>query len=77
MQTESAIIGLRDLRENIEKYSQKISQGASFTVVRRSKPLFKIVPPFEKSDESRWEEVIDLTKIKRGGVDIDELISRL
>ncbi len=77
MQNNSAIIGLRDLRENIEKYSQKITQGNSFLVVRRSKPLFKLVPPFEGQEEARWEEVVDFTKIKRGGVNIDEIISRL
>jgi len=77
MQSDSTIVGLRDLRENVEKYSQRITQGDSFIVVRRSKPLFKIVSPFEKHEDDQWEEIIDFTKIKKGGVNIDELISRL
>lgn len=27
--------------------------------------------------EELWEEVIDFTKIERGGVDIDEILKRL
>ncbi len=71
------IIGLRDLRENLKSYSEKIAQGNSFMVVKRSKPIFKIIPPFSGKQEEKWEEAIDFTKIKKGGVEIDELIARL
>ena len=54
------IIGLRDLRENMDKYVAQINKGRSFTVVRRSRPVFKIVPPSE--DTEKWETVIDFTK---------------
>ncbi len=30
-----------------------------------------------KSFDSRWEEVINFTKIKKGGVDIDKLLSAM
>lgn len=66
-------IGLKDLRTRVDYYSKKIRRGASFVVMRRSRPLFKIGPT---ADES-WEEVIDFTKIKKGGVDIASLLSRL
>ncbi|MBU6142297.1 hypothetical protein KGO95_04300 [Patescibacteria group bacterium] len=68
------IIGLKELRENVEQYASAVKSGKSFTVVRKSKPLFKISPV---GDDEHWEEVIDLTKIKKGGVDIKDLISRL
>ncbi len=69
------IIGLKELRENVERYASAIKSGKSFTVVRKSKPLFKISPV--SGDDEHWEEVIDFTKIKKGGVDIKDLISRL
>jgi len=30
-----------------------------------------------KEDEERWEKIIDFTKIKKGGVSIDEILKRL
>ncbi len=68
------IIGLKELRENMEHYAQKVKSGVSFVVVRRSRPLFKIAPVTE---DEEWEEVIDFTKIKKGGVSAKELLSRL
>ena len=68
------IINLKELRINMPKYAKKVAKGNSFVVFKRSKPLFKICPV--KNDE-RWEEVVDFTKIKKGGVDIDDVISRL
>ncbi len=69
------IIGLKELRQNTEVYIKAIEQkGDSFVVVRRSKPIFKISP---STDEDHWETVIDFTKIKKGGVEISELLSRL
>lgn len=69
------IIGLKDLRENLPAYAEKIEHGACFVVVKKSKPLFRICPVEE--DESLWEEVIDFTKIKKGGIAVEELLSRL
>ena len=67
------IIGLKELRENMEKYTKKIELGESFLVMKRSKALFKITP----ITDGDWEEVIDFTKIKKGGVNIKELLKRL
>jgi len=68
------IIGLKELRVNMSKYAKKIAKGASFIVFKRSKPLFKISPIVK---DEQWEEVVDFTKIKKGGVDIDDILSRL
>jgi prevent-host-death family protein len=69
------IIGLKELRENTAVYEKKVKQGESFLVVKRSKPIFKLVP-LSESDE-QWEEVVDFTKIKKGGVKIKDILSRL
>ena len=70
------IIGLKELRENLPVYEKKVSAGASFVVVKKSKPIFRICP-VECDEESLWETVIDFTKIKKGGVAIEDLLSRL
>ena len=64
---------LNDLRQNMESYIQKIRKGGSFVVYRRSEPVFRIGPAVEE----RWDEVIDFTKIQKGGVDIDAVLERL
>lgn len=69
------IVGLRELRENLPVYAEKVQRGSSFVVVKKSKPLFRITPYDE--DESFWEEVANFSKIKPGGVAINDLIQRL
>ena len=71
----SKIIGLKEFRENVSEYAKLVRKGTSFIVVRRSKPIFRISQPFE--EEEGWETVADLTKTKKGGIDADELLSRL
>ena len=67
------IINLKSLRENMQEYAQKVKKGHSFMVFKKSEPLFKISP----INEEYWEEVIDFTKIKKGGVNLKELLKRL
>ncbi|MBT4121478.1 type II toxin-antitoxin system prevent-host-death family antitoxin [bacterium] len=70
------IIGLKDLRQNMENYIRKIKKGEEFVVVKKSSPVFKIVP-LDFEDEGDWEEVIDFTKIKKGGVSVSEVLEKL
>jgi len=68
------IIGLKDLRLNMDKYIRRVKQEKEcFSVFKHSKPLFRICP----IEEDGWEEVVDFTRIKKGGVNIDDLLSRL
>ncbi|MFH1522920.1 MAG: hypothetical protein ABIE43_03835 [Patescibacteria group bacterium] len=68
------LVGLKELRQNITKYAEKVSQGSSFIILKKSKPLFKICPI---ENEEKWEVITDFTKIKKGGIDIDEVLARL
>ena len=67
------IVALKELRENMEKYANRVSCGDSFVVFKKSKPIFKISPV----NDGDWEQVIDFTKVKKGGVDIKDILSRL
>ena len=69
------IIGLRQLRENVEKYVSMVNKGKSFTVMKKSKPVFRIVPPDE--DDSMWETVVDFTEFYKKGIPARELLKRL
>jgi antitoxin (DNA-binding transcriptional repressor) of toxin-antitoxin stability system len=69
------IIGLKDLRENTDTYLAQVKKGQSFLVLRRSQPIFKMSPVDEA--EEVWERVIDFTKIKKGGVALEQVLSRL
>lgn len=68
------LIGLKDLRLNMEKYATAVKAGQSFIVLKQSKPLFKLTPI---NEDDNWEEAINFTKIKKGGVDIDALLAAL
>ena len=69
------ILGLKELRENMQKYASRIEKGESFIIVKKSKPLFKISSLDE--DIELWETVIDFTKIRKGGIPAKELLSKL
>jgi prevent-host-death family protein len=70
------IVGLRELRENVGKYAARVARGESFVVMRRSRPMFRIVPV---DDEEGWETVVDFTKIPKykGGIRAEELLKTL
>lgn len=68
------IVGLKELREDMETYISRVDKGESFTVVRRSKPIFQLAPV---DGESQWETVVDFTQFRKGGMPIDEVIARL
>ncbi len=66
------IVGLKELRQHVDKYATQVTKGLSFIVVKRSKPIFKISPV-----EEGWETVVDFTKIRKGGIPAKELLSAL
>ncbi len=72
--TKSNIVGLKELREDMETYIARVDKGESFTVVRRSRPVFKIAPVDE---ESGWETVVDFTQIDKKGVLAEEVLAAL
>lgn len=74
MEKDKTIIGVKELRYNLDNYIAQVQKGKSFTIVKRSKPVFNISPV---DSGEIWEEVVDFTKIKKGGVKIEEILSRI
>jgi prevent-host-death family protein len=68
------IIGVKELRENLDTYAQKVQRGHSFVVTRKSRPLFSIVPV---EAEEKWETVVDFTDIMKGGVSLERVLKAL
>ena len=54
------IVGLKELRENMDEYIDAVKRGEKVTVVRRSKPVFVLQHPDD--DEDQWETVVDFTE---------------
>ena len=72
---KTAIIGLKDLRENTEKYISRIERGQSFVVIKKSKPVFRLSPADD--EPGMWEPVIDFTSIHKDGVAAREALKEL
>jgi len=71
------IIGLRELRENTEKYISAVKRGRSFTILRRSKPVFRIIPVDAWGDEGSWESIADFRDIDSHGVSTRDVLKAL
>ena len=71
------MIALKEFRLNVSKYAQEVAAGKSFIILKQSKPIFRLTPIKDENHDERWEEVIDFTKVKKGGVDIDSLLAAL
>ncbi len=68
------LITIKELRQDLPSIINKVKRGGEFLVLKKSQPVFRLSSP--KADET-WETVIDFTKIKKGGIEINELIKAL
>jgi len=71
---KNSIVGLKELRENINTYIAEVRKGKSFIIIRKSKPIFKIVP---SELEDQWETVADFTRINKHGVSATTILKEL
>lgn len=71
---KNSLVGLKELRLNLEKYIARVEKGESMTVIRRSKPVFRIAPV---DDKDAWERVIDFTEIDPRGVPAEKVLEAL
>lgn len=69
------IVGLKELRGDMETYISQVKKGKSFIVVRRSKPVFKISAP--DKPEGSWETVADFTTIRKDGVAAGDILQAI
>lgn len=72
--TKINTVPLKELRENMSEYIQRVSDGESFTIFRRSNPIFRITPV---DTEEGWESIIDFTAIDKQGVPAEKVLQAL
>jgi len=68
-----SLVALKEFRQDVEKFASRVAKGGTLIITKRSRPLFRIGPV----DDGTWEEVVDFTKFKRGGIRVEDLLSRL
>ncbi|PIR46544.1 MAG: hypothetical protein COV07_03925 [Candidatus Vogelbacteria bacterium CG10_big_fil_rev_8_21_14_0_10_45_14] len=84
----NTIIGLKEFRVNLPKYEAEIKKGRSFTVVKRSRPAFRVLPPdpweglpeVDPNEDSKgWETLVDFRKLTKdgNGIEAGELLRRI
>lgn len=67
-------VSLKQLREEFPKYIEAIEKGQSFTVIKRSKPIFQISPV---ADDGEWQTIADFTSLQPEGVSVDDILAEL
>lgn len=78
MKTMLNIIGLRNFREETDKYIKEVKKGKSFTVLKKNSPVFKIVPADIWGDDGIWETIVSFKDInKNGSVDSQKVLNAL
>ncbi|MFQ6049728.1 MAG: type II toxin-antitoxin system Phd/YefM family antitoxin [Candidatus Paceibacterales bacterium] len=74
------IIGVKQLYKNLKKISKRVAKGESFIVVKRSKPVFKVIPyRKEKAKQYTLKDLEQLqfkSKDKRLSKKINNLVYR-
>jgi len=68
------IIGLKEFRQNAESFIKRVNKGESFTVLKRSNPVFKITAV---ENEEMWETVADFTEIKKEGIPAMDILKAI
>ena len=71
-------ISIKALRENLAEFADRVEQGESFRVIRRSKPSFYVVRIDDDEALGDWETVVDFTaKGKTAGAPLKDVIKAL
>jgi len=66
------MLSIKDFRTKLTDYTKRVSEnGDSFIVLKKSKPVFKVVPI--DADEGEWQTIIDFTEIDPKGVSFDDV----
>ena len=69
------LVPLKQMRQKLTDYTRRVEEnGESFVVLRKSKPVFKMVPV---DHEEEWETVIDFTEIHPNGVPAKKVLEAL
>jgi antitoxin (DNA-binding transcriptional repressor) of toxin-antitoxin stability system len=58
------IVSSKDFRQNFPKYQKLVASGVSITIVKRSKPIFKLEPVDLEFQENIVDALLDYENAK-------------
>lgn len=68
-------ISIKELRTNLSEIADRVEQGESYRVIRRSKPSFYLVKIDTDLPEEGWETVVDFTDGgKTAGMPVEDVV---
>ena len=71
-------VGVKEFRQNIDKYAKEAQKGNTMLVLKHNKPLFEMNKPRDKwGDEGEWETVVSFRDMKGGGAPAEEVLKAL
>lgn len=56
------IIGLKKFREDVQAVAESVAKGNEYVVVKRSKPLFRVIPADSKANLAAWKKFAGIWK---------------
>ena len=71
------ILGIKELQLNLKRVADAAQKGESFTIVRDSKPVFRIEPIVEAKRTGTLEDALKKLSFKGGGKDLSSLIDEI
>ncbi len=72
-------VPIKEFRDNLADYANRIEAGESFRVIRRSKPSFIVMHVNgDGENDEQWETIVDCTENgKHPGMPADDLLKLL
>jgi antitoxin (DNA-binding transcriptional repressor) of toxin-antitoxin stability system len=71
------ILGIKELQLNLKRVADAAQKGESFTIVRDSKPVFRIEPIAEAKRTGVLEDALKALSFKGGGKDLSSQIDEI
>jgi len=71
----NTILGIKELQLNLKRVADAAQKGASFTIVRDSKPVFRILPIEERS--GTFEDLLKQISFKGGDPNLSQKIDEI
>lgn len=70
------LVSSKDFRQHFPKYQKLVEKGVSITILKRSKPIFRIEPVDTKREEEITKALLDYEDIKdKNFVAYDDIFS--
>lgn len=71
------IIGVKQLYKNLKGITRRVQRGESFIVVKRSKPVFRVIPYQEERPKKYTLKDLEKLQFKSGDKDLSQKIDEI